>query len=226
MKQISKGREPKSLEEHRAKGGDYKGLPREIKEDDLRVQLLNEQGCICCYCMKRIPQTLSQEQIDKNYPSSKIEHVLSQENHHELELNYQNLLVACCGNHGQPKNVQTCDTFKGKADFHFNPAGRRNIEELIKYKADGEIYSDNELLNRELVEVLNLNTFDLKRIREGRYKFYKELIEREGKNRQGKEIQRRFFETEKQRLITKQGGKFDEYCMVGVYLINKRLDRF
>lgn len=226
MKQISKGREPRSLIEHRARGGDYKGLPRDIKEDDLRAQLLNEQGCICCYCMRRIPQTLTQEQIDKNYPSSKIEHVLSQENHHELELHYQNLLVACSGNHGQPKNVQTCDTFKGKEDFHFNPASTRNIEELIKYKADGEIYSDHKPLNDELIKVLNLNTFDLKRIREGRYKFYKELIEREGKSRQGKDIQKRFFESEKQRLLNTQDGKFDEYCMVGVYLLNKKLAKY
>ena len=35
----------------------------------------------------------------------------------------------------------------------------------------------------------------------------------------------RFFETEKQRLLAKRGGKFDEYCMVGVYLLNKRLKK-
>lgn len=238
MKQISKVREPRSLAEYHAKGGDYKGLPRDIKEDDLREQLLNEQGCICCYCMKRIPQTLTLEQIDKNYPSSKIEHVLSQENHNDLELNYQNLLVACSGNHGQPKNVQTCDTFKGKEDFHFNPAGRRNIEELIKYNGLGVIYSDDEQLNTELKDVLNLNTYDLKRIRAERYKFFNDMIAQEGKSRQGKDIQRRFYEAEKQKLITKsipkydgngkiiENGKFPQFCMVGVYLLNKKLARY
>ncbi|MDP3432458.1 MAG: TIGR02646 family protein [Bacteroidota bacterium] len=221
MKQIEKGREPKRLEEHRAKGGDFDGLPK----DELRRQLLNEQGYICCYCMKRIPQTMSREQIEKNYPSSKIAHVLSQDNHSNQQLNYQNLLIACNGNHGQPIKVQTCDTFQKNKDFHFNPAGRRNIEEFIKYKANGEIYSDDEFLNRELVEVLNLNTFDLKRIREGHYKFYRELIEREGKSRQGKDIQKRFYESEKQKLLSQQEGKFFEYCMVGVYLLNKRLSK-
>ncbi len=225
MKRIEKGKEPKSLEEHRAKGGDFQGLAREVK-DEIRSQLLEEQGNICCYCMKRIPQTLTQEQIDKNYPSSKIEHVLSQENRPDLELNYPNLLVACNGNHGQPKSVQTCDTFKGKEDFHFNPAGRRNIEESIKYNGLGEIFSDDEQLNKELVDVLNLNTFDLKRIRSERYKFYQELYTREGKTRQGKDIQKRFFESEKQRLLTTSEGKFDEYCMVGVYLLNKKLAKY
>lgn len=223
MKQIEKGKEPKSLEKHRAAKGDFDGLAK----GKLRELLLVEQGYICCYCMKRIPQKLKLEEIEKHYPNCKIEHVLSQaeDKHPDLQLNYQNMLLACNGNHGQPKQVQTCDTFKGEEDFHFNPAGRLNIEDFIKYKADGEIYSDNELLNNELVKVLNLNTFDLKRIREGRYKFYKELIEREGKNRQGKEIKKRFFELEKQRLLTTQEGKFDEYCMVGVYLFNKKLSK-
>ena len=224
MKQIEKGKEPRSLIEHRAKKGGFDGVPK----DEIREQLLAEQGCICCYCMKRIPQKLKQEEVEKHFPSCKIEHVLSraEDKHPELQLNYQNMLLACNGNHGQPKQVQTCDTFKGDEDFHFNPALTRSIEELIKYKADGEIYSDHKPLNNELIKVLNLNTFDLKRIRGGRYKFYKELIEREGKNRQGKEIQKRFFESEKQRLLTTQEGKFDEYCMVGVYLLNKKLARY
>lgn len=224
MKQISKGREPRSFENHRANGGEYQNLPTIVK-DELREQLLYEQGNICCYCMKRIPQTLNPDEIRKNYPSSKIAHIESQDNHPEKQLNYNNLSVACNGNFGQPEKVQTCDTFQKSKDFHFSPAGRRNIEDIIKYNGLGEIYSDNEQLNKELVDVLNLNTYDLKRIRSERYKFYKRLIEHEGKNRQGKEIQRRFFETEKQRLITKQCGKFDEYCMVGVYLLDKKLNK-
>ena len=221
MKQINKGREPRSLIEHRAKGGDFDGLPK----DELREQLLAEQGCICCYCMKRIPQTLPQEQTDKNYPRSKVEHVLSQENNPDQQLNYQNLLAACNGNHGQPKNVQTCDSYKGKQDFHFNPSDRRNIEELIKYNGLGQIYSDEPLLNKELEEVLNLNTYDLKRIRAERYKFFSEMIALEGKRRNGKEIQRRFYEAEKRKLLRRIENKFTEYCMVGVYLINKKIQK-
>jgi len=221
MKKIEKGREPSSLIEHRASGGHYEGLDNQ----ELRQQLLEEQGHICCYCMKRIPQSLTKEQIDKNYPSCKIEHVLSQENHQDQELNFQNLLVACNGNHGQPKNVQTCDTFKGQKDFLFNPSQRQNIELLIKYNGIGEIYSDNSQLNTELREVLNLNTYDLKRIRAERYKFFSEMIALEGKRRNGKDIQRRFYENEKQKLLLKLDGKFPEYCMIGVYLFNKKLNK-
>ncbi len=52
------------------------------------------------------------------------------------------------------------------------------------------------------------------------------MIEQEGRSRQGKEIQKRFFESEKQKLLTKKGGKFDEYCMIGVYLLNKKLAKY
>jgi len=45
MKQINKGREPRSLSEHRARGGDFDGLLK----DKLRKQLFTEQGYICCY---------------------------------------------------------------------------------------------------------------------------------------------------------------------------------
>ena len=221
MKQISKGREPRSLTEHRSRGGDFDGLSK----DELREQLLAEQGYICCYFMKRIPQSLTPEQIQNNYPGCKIEHVLSQEKHSDQELDYQNLLVACNGNHGQPKNVQTCDTFKGKEDLNFNPAGRRNIEELIKYTGLGVIYSDNEQLNSELNDILNLNTYDLKRIRAERYKFFNDKIVQEGKRRIGKDIQKRFYESERQNLLAKTREKYDQYCMIGVYLLDKKLSK-
>jgi uncharacterized protein (TIGR02646 family) len=225
MKKIEKGREPKSLTEQRAKRGDFDGL----QKDELREQLLNEQGFICCYCMRRIPQTLSLEQIEKNYPSSKIEHVLPQENpkYSDQVLNYNNLLIACNGNHGQSPRIQTCDSSKGKREISFNPSDKnRDIENYIRYNGEGRIFSDTSLIEYELNKILNLNTDDLKRVRAEIFRNINNRINQEGKIRQGKDIQKRFFESEKKRLLTKQGGKFDEYCMVGVYLLNKKLAKY
>jgi len=225
MRKIEKGREPKSLTEHRTKRGDFDGLPK----DELREQLLNEQGYICCYCMKRIPQTLSPEQIEKNYPSSKIEHVLPQENpkYSDQVLNYNNLLIACNGNHGQSTRLQTCDSFKGKRDISFNPSDKNwNIENYIRYNGEGKIFSDTPLIDYELNKLLNLNTDDLKRVRAEIFRNINNRINQEGKSRQGKEIQKRFFESVKVRLLTKQEGKFDEYCMVGVYLLYNKLRKY
>lgn len=222
MKQITKNSEPRSLVQHRANGGTFENLPK----DEVRNSLLEEQGHICCYCMKRIPQKLKQEEIDKNFPSSKIEHVKCQSQNSDQELNYSNMLLACNGNHGSPKIMQTCDTYKGEMDFSFNPAdSRRNIESLIRYRANGEIFSDDETIDNELNSVLNLNTKDLVDIREVFYKEIQQRIILEGKKRKGKDIQKRFYENEREKLLTQNSGKYIPYCMVGVYLIEKKLSK-
>ncbi len=222
MKQITKNSEPRSLVQYRANGGTFEDLPK----DEVRNSLLAEQGHICCYCMKRIPQKLKQEEIDKNYPSSKIEHVKCQSQNSDQELNYSNMLLACNGNHGSPKIMQTCDTYKGEMDLSFNPADtRRNIESLIRYRANGEIFSDDETIDNELNSVLNLNTKDLVDLREVFYKEIQQRIILEGKKRKGKDIQKRFYENEKEKLLTQNSGKYIPYCMVGVYLIEKKLNK-
>ncbi len=222
MKQIVKGQEPRSLVEHRASNGSYENLPK----NEVRESLLEEQGHICCYCMKRIPQKLKPEEIAKNYPKSKIEHVKCQSENTELVLTYTNILLACNGNHGSPQKMQTCDTFKGESDLSFNPADtQRNIETLIRYRSNGEIFSDDAAIDNELNNVLNLNTKDLVDIREVFYRDIQQRIIFEGKKRKGKDIQKRFYETERKKLLTKNNGKFIPYCMVGVYLVDKRLKK-
>ncbi len=226
MKQVTKTGEPRSLVQHRAQGGTFDGLLFETKEE-LRNSFLAEQGHICCYCMKRIPQKLKPEEIEKNFPNSKIEHVKCQSKNTNLELNYQNMLLACSGNHGSPRIMQTCDTSKGERDLSFNPADiRRNIETLIRYRSNGEIFSDDETINVELNEILNLNTKDLKDIREVLYREIQQRIIIEGKKRKGKDIQKRFFETEKENFLSLIGGKYTPYCMIGVYILKKKLSKF
>ncbi len=225
MKQIIKNQEPRSLVQHRAQRGSYGSLPTATKEE-LRNSLLTEQGHICCYCMKRIPQKLNSEEIEKNFPSSKIEHVKCQTINPDQDLNYQNLLLACNGNHGSPKIMQTCDTYKGEKDLSFNPTDiRRNIETLIRYRSNGEIFSDDETIDNELNNILNLNTKDLSDIRAIYYKDIQTRIILEGKKRKGKDIQRRFFEDEKENLLARNNAKHRQYCMVGVYLIEKKLSK-
>ncbi len=222
MKQIIKNKEPRTLTEHRAKGGNYFNLHK----NELRNSLLEEQGYICCYCMKRIPKKLNEQEIERHFPDCKIEHVKCQSVNPDLELNYDNLVMACNGNHGFPRKMQTCDTFKGERDLSFNPAiSIPNIEDFIRFKANGEIFSEDEIIDSELNEVLNLNTKDLRDEREILYRHLQEEIKREGKKRKGKDIQRKFYESKKNNLLNMKEGKFEPYCMVGVYLINKKLKK-
>jgi uncharacterized protein (TIGR02646 family) len=97
----------------------------------------------------------------------KIEHYQCQDRYPEKQLDYSNLLGACFGNEGQRPKNQHCDTKKGKADLKVNPTDlNRNCEDLIKYRSNGEIYSEDSEINRDLNETLNLNMETLKKNRQ------------------------------------------------------------
>ena len=216
MKRIVKGKEPSSLTEHRtSQHSSYANL----NKDGVRASLLAEQGHLCCYCMKRIPES-------NKTPGSKIEHFLCQDDYRQEELNYSNMLLACLGNEGSPKTLQTCDTFKGNKSLCLNPSSNdRNIEGLINYKANGEIYSNDEQLNNELNSVLNLNMQSLKRNRQVIYEEVQNRIRLEGKRQKNHTLKRRFLENEKQKWLALNQSKYSEFCMVGVYVIEKKLKK-
>jgi len=216
MKAITKRNEPLSLTQHRAnKPSFYENLPK----DDTRASLQTEQGYICCYCMKRIPES-------GKTPGSKIEHFLCQDNHSDVELDYGNMLLACLGNEGSSKRLQTCDSKKGNLSLTYSPSNQtRNIQDLIKYKANGEIYSPNEIFNTELGIVLNLNVNQLKENRRIVYEATRDRIRMKVKQHKNNTLQRRYLESEKRKLLNLSNGKFSEFCMVGVYVIDEKLKR-
>lgn len=214
MKCIVKGNEPASLIEHRAnQPAHYDNLPTK----DTRESLITEQGYICCYCMRRIPESGST-------PGSKIEHFLCQKKHMSEELNYSNLLLACLGGEGSPKKLQTCDSSKGDIDFTISPSSTaRNIETLIKYSANGEIYSDDEVLNTELESVLNLNMKQLKDNRRIVYEEVQNRIRAKVRKHKTKHLQKGFLEAEKKNWLALSNNKYKPFCMVAVYVIDKKL---
>ena len=216
MKAIIKGDEPLSLIQHRAnKPAFYDNLHK----DDTRSFLLKEQGHICCYCMRRIPESNAN-------PSSKIEHFLCQDDNKAEELNFGNMLLACSGKQGSPHRLQTCDTKKGNQTLKFSPCNQsRNIEELIKYKPNGEIYSPDEIFNTELGVVLNLNVNQLKENRRIMYETIRDRIKNKVKQHKTNTLQKRYLESEKSKLLTLDHGKYAEFCMVGVYVIDQKLKR-
>ncbi|GHU56568.1 hypothetical protein FACS189411_07540 [Bacteroidia bacterium] len=223
MKQITKLNEPHSLTEHRAQPySTFDNLPLSAKQD-LRENLLNEQGYICCYCTKRIPEKID---ADGNISDDmKIEHYQCQTQHPELQLSYSNLLGACMGNKGKPQNLQTCDTRKGNnTTLTISPLNIQNCESLFKYSANGEISSVNNdtEINRQLKEVLNLNMQTLK---DNRKQVYLEVQRRVEIASQGKSknLKKRYFEQERNKWLNKIDGKYKEFCMVAVYYLNKKI---
>lgn len=219
MKQIVKTTEPNSLLQHRASQfSNFDNIPLVTKEE-LRQNLLSEQGHICCYCMKRIPEHSS--------PYMKVEHFKCQDNFGAMQLTYINLFGACTGNEGQPKIKQTCDTKKGNTALTINPISILPIcETLFKYNAEGEISSINDSadINRQLNDILNLNMQTLK---DGRSEIYLEVQDRvrleSKRTKKDKASFVKFLEQERIKWLERTDNKHRPYCSVAVYYLTKKL---
>jgi len=98
----------------------------------------------------------------------KIEHWKSQVSAPTQQLNYRNLLGGCKGGEGQPGHLQHCDTRKGDRDLLWNPADpEHHIETRLGYEFDGTIRANDDVFDRQLNEVLNLNLPLIKNNRSG-----------------------------------------------------------
>ena len=141
---IKKKSEPHSLTTYKKTiNASFDNQPSKVKED-LRKSLLEEQGYICAYCMKRIEESAD----------IKIEHYEARNSTNELS--YKNLLAVCKGNEGSSKERQTCDTKKGNRVLHINPQKVGDISTIF-FTRNGEVKSTNLLFQKDLDEVLNLN---------------------------------------------------------------------
>lgn len=212
MKRIVKSKEPQSLLQHRLKNfADYDNYQ---EKNELRTSLLTEQGYICCYCMQRISS-------DK----MKIEHWQSQDIYPNLQLSYNNLLGACEGGEGLPDRLQHCDTKKGNIEISINPTDNRiNCEDVIKYRGTGEIYSDDETINKELKDILNLNVQTLVNNR----REVLELVLKELKSEYAKgDWTASILNKKIQEWSSRQkDGKYQPYCQIVIYHLKKKLSRY
>lgn len=213
MRTISKGREPASLTRHRlTPHGDYENYEGKA---DLRHALVTEQRGLCCYCMGRIhdrPTTM------------KVEHWQCQAQYPTEQLNYRNLLGACLGGHGQPRQKQHCDTKKGDGSLQWNPADPADrIETRVRYELDGSIRSDDATFDAQLEDVLNLNLAVLKNNRKGVYDAVLDWLSREKSKIQGP-VPRERLERERDRYVTGT-GELPPFRQVAVWLLRQKLAR-
>lgn len=182
MIQIHKQKEPNSLTEHRAKEkADYDNYP---KKGEVRKSLRDEQRGICCYCLGPIESEIN---------SIKIEHFQCQAFFPDMQLDYRNMLGACMGNEGQPREKQHCDSFKANDTLVFNPANSTfAIQNIIEYGSDGTIRSTNATFNEQLSDVLNLNVVHLKSNRKAALDGFITLVVKKHKSNFGKDILERW----------------------------------
>lgn len=209
MRNIRKNHEPRCLTQHRCRAhADYDNFDG---KQELRNSLLSEQGGICAYCMQRIRSTVG---------SMKIEHWRCQGRYPSEQLVYGNLLGVCLGREGSPKTDQHCDTYKEYVDFCRNPANSaHDVEAKIRYLGDGRIKADDEIFDREINEVLNLNHPLLVNNRKAVLESFKQSLAHAG-NLSAASIRRKIGQWSQL-----AGGNLEPFCMVVIYWLRKKLAR-
>ena len=129
------------------------------RRKDLRKELVNEQGKICCYCMKRI-----------SVNSSHIEHFLPKEVFRDEDLLYDNLFASCNGEGSNVIYDEYCGHRKGNwwREDMISPTDIE-VEKVFKYAPNGKISSVNERttsnIAQEMIHNFGLDSYHLERSR-------------------------------------------------------------
>lgn len=208
MKYIDKqlSNEPRSLRT-------YRSTPQAAYDScnkaDIREALLEEQGHLCAYCLRRIKSK-----------TTDIEHYLAQSNDPKLKLNYRNMLGVCNVSEGKPSHQQHCDKSRGNQILTINPLDE-NCEKEVKYGSDGKIYSDNEQINDDLHKTLNLN---LPRMMKSREKAV-EAVRNALNKKYNKTWRKSDLNTEIKRLKSREDGKFVPFCQAAIFYLERKIAR-
>jgi uncharacterized protein (TIGR02646 family) len=227
MKHIKKQPEPQSLTAKRnTEGSIYDGPQKDWQE-----ALLEEQGYICAYCMRRIK--LKRE---NGKPLIQIEHYRSREKHPELGLWWANMLGVCNGNYGIQPHLYHCDKSKGKENEQgifvkgkvigevelnvLDPLDIKKSENIVTYSSSGKILpnTQNENLQQSIIEdldcILNLNDEKLRMQRKQAMDIAKESLEKKYPNPTLLEIER-----EIEVWKTKKDGKYQPFCQAAIWFL-------
>lgn len=159
MIEIKKGREPDKLLWYRKQdGASYEQMDKEVKEE-LLEKLLEEQGHICAYCMRRIPERRA---LPMGVTSVTIEHWFPRNSESKEDvgqgLNYRNMFAVCSGNRGcGNKEGLTCDARRGNKPIKVNPCDADTLRG-ITYTSSGRIRSSDPEIDEDINERLNLNS--------------------------------------------------------------------
>ena len=160
LEKLKKDAEEKGLSD--SEGYD---LLRNPLKDQVRESLMKEQGHLCAYCMRRIPDSRILEE-DIRLSKVYIEHWKARESNEQSTenkgLDYNNLFAVCSGNEKAPgarrrKNRHfTCEKRRDSESLKVNPLDESTIE-TIYYSMDGTMMSTDSQIEDDINRRLNLN---------------------------------------------------------------------
>lgn len=208
MKKIKKSLHPNPLTQFAkqnptANWDDFRNNARQ-SYDDLKQQMLNEQGRLCAYCEKKISDNASKQRVEHFHNKS------DTSTEHNWALDWNNVLLVCFGGSSQEDTKQykpnhlSCDAHKEQVKdlpaacegyflnptqiqtiaclFIFDKATRKlvvNREECLQLANDNlpnRYNMDWYILAEKTIEILNLNCPRLCNDRNEVLKFYNQRI--------------------------------------------------
>lgn len=208
MIRINKGTEPIEWTRKNKTPGltNYEAIP------ELRDALLDEQGYLCAYCMRRIPHKDKFELHD-----SKIEHIKSRTNFPSLQRKYDNMVICCSGN---INGNHHCDKSKKSQDIIFSPFDNVLLQTITYSSKDGEIKSSQQNMNNDLNIVLGLNNGMLKANRFQELQGIISVLDKKKWKKSQLEIKLE----EWSKLSNK--GKLKPYCGIVIWYLEKKLKQY
>ncbi len=146
-------------------GKDAYEMLRNPLKSEVREALMREQGHLCAYCMRKIPdQRITSDDTDLS--DIYIEHIKPRSDNlipGYMALDYNNLLAVCSGNekapearNGKKKRFLTCDKKRGRRKLTVNPLDVKTLS-TIYYSENGEILSTDKAIEEDINCTLNLN---------------------------------------------------------------------
>lgn len=207
---IKKGSVPKIFSDAKREYVNYDNL-RETSKKALKEYLIKEQGGLCAYCMTRI--SLDKSTIEHYVPRNGINGDMSK------SLDYDNLFAVCINERNSGEKSRHCDVSKGDVLIKVDPRKESDVSQ-IKYKKDGEIYSDNDDFENDLNNTLNLNIVTLKNNRRAALDSALRSMAKINNNTWKEEFLKKHLKALEQRT------EKTEYIGIIIYELSKRLKRF
>ncbi|QUB82131.1 hypothetical protein [Prevotella jejuni] len=185
----------------------------------LSASLLEEQGYICAYCMRRIPckDSLCNE-------DHRIEHINPRSKYPDNQLDYNNMVIVCPGHMGDNDH---CDRSKGDKKINLSPLNSSVIQ-TISYGNNGLIKSSNPVWNRELNDILNLNDKVLVKARKTTLEaIIKQLNikKKEKKDKWTKNMLKKYLDRYQEKHSDNGKKKYYPYCGIVIYYLQKKLTK-
>jgi uncharacterized protein (TIGR02646 family) len=180
----------------------------------LKTALAQEQGYICCYCMRRI----SEKQLSVEHYISQSHHSsspLTPEEHRQNDLNFLNMLASC------NLKDRNCSGIRGNLWITVDPR-KKECESLVKIERSGKVSSSNPIIQKEIEQVLQLNTTMLI---ENRRSVIVKAMERLQKIKKTGFFTDQQIQNEINFWLETSRGQYREYCLAAVHYLQSKMQK-